>query len=322
MNMKRLLILLFLSIFVGQSSFADGEKVYIVKADKLNLRVRPQTGDVRFQVFKGDTVYVTDVESVGNGERWCWVGWSPNHKTKRGNNHPHGWAKEKYLKNITSNYSQRTLTKAFYPSLYKAKQHFLWTMIAFVVSFVLFFIFILLSNEIGSNFMFNLGSFLFHFMPIASPCILCQYFYFNPNKSFWFVLNANGYGWIGFILWLIVSFVAIVLIFNSLKQFFTDWSWPSFNLCYIVGAGCWVYYFYLCLPQFYNQASDTFLGLLLLFGLAALPGVGGGASMPAPGSLVDGSGRTVATGNFHGDNFYDGNGNRYSRKYDGSWEKN
>ena len=138
--MKRLFFIVYLLLFVVPSSLAEEVKVYVVTANQLNLRKTAKTGEVLSHVFKGDTVYVETEERIADGDKWCWVMWAPKNNTVKDGKRPHGWANAKYLKDITDEYSQNALMRCFYPSLYKARKHLLWTMIAFVVVIVLFFL--------------------------------------------------------------------------------------------------------------------------------------------------------------------------------------
>lgn len=145
-------------------------------------------------------------------------------------------------------------------------------------------------------------------LPVLIPGSLCAYMYYNPDDSYWFILDAHGYGWLGFIAWLIVCIVGGRMMIDGVFKFFTNWSNPFSTILQLLGSGLWGYYFYLAIPQFCRQDSDLFLLLALVF-IAALSGAGRG--MGADATLVDQYGGEIH-GSLAGNRFF-GGGHSYSR---------
>ena len=311
----------FTTSFVSAGNVVNYVRMYVVNTNRLNIReYNDVESRVKGQLQKGDTIYVTLRD---NG--MCSVRWIQQHGSPHKLDYKHaGWVKEAHLTNITNQYTQKDISKALYPDLWKARHDLLLTGIAIGV-LLLFSVLCLLLYDLAYWICAIAVALWFYILPIVIPALLCQYFYFhNDGYSAWFILEANGYGWIGYIAWAIVTILAIVFITNNIKRFFSNWENPLYTIVGIFSAAGWGYYVWLSLGGIISQDREGFVTLLTWVLFVAFLGGGGalGASMPTSSTLSDSYGRTVTTGRRSGDIFVADNGDRYTKNTDGSWRKN
>lgn len=157
--------------------------------------------------------------------------------------------------------------------------------------------------------------------PAVIPLAIMSYVYSNLNDglAIWFMNDANGFGWIGFIVWCVVCVVGGTAVLDAVKSLFTFWRRNILlTLVSVVGGVAWTFTFLFVILSIMKEGND-FLILAILVTLAALSG-GAYKSVTTPGTLMDGFGREIG-GTFSGNRFYGSDGNSYTRNTHGGWNR-
>lgn len=149
--------------------------------------------------------------------------------------------------------------------------------------------------------------------PALIPLGLMSYMWSNMDYSsaIWFMNDANGYGWIGYIVWCIVCYIGVSLILDAVKALFTFWRRNIIiTVVYVIGGIAWSFMFFFALLQIVYGGND-FLILCIFVTLASMAG-GGYRAVTKKGTLIDDYGQEVL-GTFDGNRFYGNDGNTYSK---------
>ena len=157
--------------------------------------------------------------------------------------------------------------------------------------------------------------------PAVIPLAIMSYVYSNLNDglAIWFMNDANGFGWIGFIIWCVVCVVGGTAVIDAVKSLFTFWRRNILlTLVQVVGGVAWIFTFGFMILAIMKEGND-FLILSILVTLAALSG-GAYKSVTTPGTLMDYFGREIG-GTFSANRFYGNDGNSYTRNTHGGWER-
>lgn len=104
-------------------------------------------------------------------------------------------------------WQQRKLFHVLSDDYWKAVNWFVWTLVAVII---IFLVWIIKRKEAHYNMLL--------ITLILAYSLFLIYFWGNPEESWWFVTNAGGYGWIGYIISMILMYSSVGVVIAMFDQ--------------------------------------------------------------------------------------------------------
>ena len=104
-------------------------------------------------------------------------------------------------------WKKRELFHTLANDYWKAVNWFVWTLVAVII---IFLVWIIKRKEAHYNMLL--------ITLILAYSLFLIYFWGNPEESWWFVTNAGGYGWIGYIISMILMYSSVGVVIAMFEQ--------------------------------------------------------------------------------------------------------
>ena len=140
-------------------------------------------------------------------------------------------------------WKKRELFHTLANDYWKAVNWFVWTL---VVVIIIFLVWIIKRKEANYNMLL--------ITLILAYSLFLIYFWGNPEESWWFVTNAGGYGWIGYIISMILMLASVgvpVAMFDDGEPL--SIAVGILSILFIITSFCqlWIQSFWYCIPIIY-----------------------------------------------------------------------
>lgn len=126
---------------------------------------------------------------------------------------------------------------------WKAVNWFVWTL---VVVIIIFLVWIIKRKEANYNMLL--------ITLILAYSLFLIYFWGNPEESWWFVTNADGFGWIGYIISMILMYSSVGVVIAMFEQGEPlSVAAGILSILFIITSFCqlWIQSFWYCIPIIY-----------------------------------------------------------------------